>query len=48
MEGNKIVVAEEGNKRKNISEEDLRQAILDIKNFFKENHPDFFEKFGYA
>jgi len=48
MEGGKIQVAESGNIRKIISEEDLRQAIGDIKNFFKENHNDFYNKSNYG
>ena len=41
MEGaNKVMVAEVGNKRKNVSKEDLVQAVNDIKNWFLENHAD--------
>ena len=38
----KVMVAESGNKRKDVSKEDLTQAIRDIKNWFSTNHPDFF------
>ena len=41
---NKIQVAESGNKRTVISEDDVRQAVNDIKNWFQENHPDYFGK----
>ena len=41
--GNKIQVAESGNKRTNASEEDIRQAVNDIKNWFKENHAEYYE-----
>ena len=40
-------MAETGNKRTDISEADLRQAINDIKNWFKENHSEFYEKANY-
>ena len=38
---NKIQVAESGNKRKAASVDDIKQAISDIKNWFKENHADY-------
>ena len=44
MESSKIQVAESGNKRTTISEEDIRQALNDIKNYFKENHSEYYEK----
>ena len=41
MDSNKVMVAEVGNKRKHVSKEDLTQAVIDIKNWFLQNHPDF-------
>ena len=40
---NKIQVVEFGNKRKAANKEDLVQALSDIKNWFSEHHPDYFE-----
>ena len=40
----KVQVAESGNKRKEVSEEDLNQAVNDIKGWFQQNHADFFDK----
>lgn len=37
MEGKKLVVDEGGNKRSAISEEDLKQALNDITEWFKAN-----------
>ena len=44
MEGaSKVQVAETGNKRKGpATEEDIRQAVNDINNWFLENHKDSF------
>ena len=36
-------MAESGNKRTEISEDDVRQAIGDIKNWFEQNHSEYFE-----
>ena len=33
-----------GNKRVGISEDDLRQAIGDIKGWFQENHKEYYEQ----
>jgi hypothetical protein len=38
----KITVAEDGNKRINISSEDLTQCIGDLANFYKDKAPSVF------
>ena len=39
---NKIQVAESGNKRTNISKEDIEQAIKDIIGHFNEKYPAYY------
>ena len=38
------MVAETGNKRKEVSQEDLVQAVNDIKNWFDQNHAGHYQK----
>lgn len=43
MEASKITVAETGNKRNALSNEDVSQAIVDIAQWFKTKAPKYFE-----
>ena len=43
MESSKIVVAETGNKRTDLSNEDVNQAITDIAQWFNTKQPKYFE-----